>query len=82
MPQGLISGTPINQYASYSAMFCLLHSIISKEQHEKHLCKPSSHYRKYGEYARKMSAHILIREGHNASISAMLNSFHNIVSKA
>ena len=36
-PQGLIIGTPISQYASYSAMFCPLHSYISKEQHEKHL---------------------------------------------
>jgi len=52
-PQGLIIGTPISQYASYSAMFCLLHS-ISKEQHKKHLCNPSSHYRKYGENAREM----------------------------
>jgi len=50
-PQGLIIGTPISQYTSYSAMFCPLHSNISKEQHEKHLCNPSSHYRKYGEYA-------------------------------
>ena len=53
-PQQLIIGTPISQYASYSAMFCPLHSNISKEQHEKHLCNPSSHYRKYGEYAREM----------------------------
>jgi len=51
VPQGLIIGTPISKYASYSAMFCLLHSNISKEQHEKHLCDPSSHYAKYGEYA-------------------------------
>jgi len=48
MPQGLIIGTPISQYALYLAMFCLLHSNISKEQHEKHLCNPSSHYGKYG----------------------------------
>ena len=47
MPQGLILGTPISQYASYSAMFCPLHSNISKEQHEKHLCNPSNHYGKY-----------------------------------
>ena len=43
-PQGLIIGTPISQYASYSAMFCPLHGNISKEQHEKHPCNPSSHY--------------------------------------
>jgi len=30
----------------------------------------------------KRAPHISIRESHNASISAMLNSFHNIVSKA
>jgi len=43
-PQGLTFGAPISQHASYSAMFCPLHSNISKEQHEKHLCNPSSHY--------------------------------------
>jgi len=42
------TGKPISQYTSYSAMFCPLHSNISKEQHEKHLCNPSSHYGKYG----------------------------------
>ena len=31
--QGLIIGTPISQYASYLAMFCPLHSNISKEQY-------------------------------------------------
>jgi len=49
-PQGLIIGTPISQYASYSAMFCPLHSNKSKEQLEKHLCNPSSHYGKHREY--------------------------------
>jgi len=48
--QRLIIGKPISQYALYSAMFCPLYSNISKEQHEKHLCNPSSHYGKYGEY--------------------------------
>ena len=28
-------------------MFCPLHSSISKKQHEKHLCNPSSHYGKF-----------------------------------
>jgi len=28
-------------------MFSPLYSNISKEQHEKHLCNPSSHYGKY-----------------------------------
>ena len=37
-PQWLIIGKPISQYASYKAMFCLLHSSIRIEQHEKHLC--------------------------------------------
>ena len=49
-PQRLIIGKPISQYTSYSAIFCPLHSIIGKEQYEKHLCNPSSHHRKYGEY--------------------------------
>ena len=48
--------TPISQYALYSAMFGLLHSNIRKEQHEKHLCNPSSHHWKYGEHACKMCA--------------------------
>ena len=55
-PQGLFIGAPTSQYTSYSAMFCLLHSNISKEQHEKNLCNPSSHYEKYGEYARETRA--------------------------
>jgi len=55
-PQRLIIGKPISQYASYSAMFCPLHSNIGKEQHEKHLCNPFSHYGKYGEYARETHA--------------------------
>ena len=50
-PQRLIIGKPISQYASYSARFCPLCSNISKEQHEKHRCNPSSHYGKYGEYS-------------------------------
>jgi len=53
-PQGLVIGIPISQYDSYSAMFCAFHSNISKEQHEKHLCNPSSHYGKYGEYTHEM----------------------------
>ena len=83
-PKRLIIGKPINQYASYSAMFCPLHCNIGKEQHEKYLYNPSSHYGKYGEYniLVKHVPHISIRESHNASISVMSNSFHNIVSKA
>jgi len=46
-----------SQYASYSAMFCPLYNNISKEQHEKHLCNPSSQYRKYGEYTRERVSH-------------------------
>ena len=47
VPQRLIIGKPISQYASYSAMLCPLHSNTGKEQHEKHLCNPPSHYGKY-----------------------------------
>ena len=54
--QGLIIGATISQYTLYSAMFCLLHSNISEEQCEKHLCNPSSHYGKYGEYAHEKCA--------------------------
>jgi len=49
--QGLIIGTLISQYALYSALLCSLHSSISKEQHEKYPCNPSSYNRKYGECA-------------------------------
>jgi len=81
VPQRLIIGKPISQYASYSAMFCLLHSNIGKEKHEKipHPCNPSSHYGKYEEYTRERVPHISIRESHSISISAMSNLFHHIV---
>jgi len=52
-PLRLIIGKPISQYALYSAMFCPFYSNISKEQHVNHLCNPSSHYEKYGEYTRE-----------------------------
>jgi len=58
-PQELIIGAPISQYTSYSAMFCPLHSNISKEQHEKHLCNPSSHYGEYEEYTHETCASYL-----------------------
>jgi len=78
-PQILIIGKA-STLRTQLRMFCLLHSNISKEQHKKHLCNPSSHCGKYGEYTHETC--ILIHESHNASISAMSNSFHNIVSKA
>jgi len=59
MHQRLIIGKPRSQYASYSAMVCPLYNNMSKEQHEKHLCNPSSHYRKYGEYSRETRASYL-----------------------
>ena len=49
MADGLISGALISQYALYSALLCSLNSSISKEQHEKYPCNPSSHNRKYRE---------------------------------
>jgi len=82
VPQRLIIGKPISQYVSYSAMFCPLHSNIGKEQHEKHLCNPSSHYGNTENILVKCAPHILICESHSISISAMANSFHNIISKA
>jgi len=77
----LITVKPISQYASYPAMFCPLHSNKGKEQHEKHLCNPSSCYGKYGEYTRETCTPYSICESYNVSISAMSNLFHNIVSK-
>jgi len=52
----LIIGKPVSQYASYSAMFCPLHSNLDKEQHDKYLCNPTSHYSNYGEYTRETHA--------------------------
>ena len=75
-PQWLIIGKLISQYTSYAAMFCLLHSGICKEQHEKHLCNSSSHY---GNSLEKCVPCISINESHNASISAMSNFFHCII---
>ena len=49
-PQWLIIGRPISQYASSAAIFCLLHSYISIEEHEKHLYNPSTCYAKYGRF--------------------------------
>jgi len=61
-PQRLIMGKPISQYALYSAMFCPLYSNISKEQHEKHLCNPSSHTENTENIPVKCVPHIFIRE--------------------
>ena len=61
---------------SYSAMFCLLHSNIGKEQHEKYLCNLSSHTENTENILVKHAPHISIRESHSVSISAMANSFH------
>ena len=44
-----IIGAPISQYASYSVMF-------KQRTPWKHLCNPSSHSRKYGEYAHETHA--------------------------
>ena len=74
MPQWLITGKPMSQYTSYTAVFCPLHSSISIEQHEKHLCNSSSHYGKYGRFTREVRP---ISQCVNASISAILNSIHN-----
>ena len=54
--QGLIIGMNISQYALYSVKFCPLHSNISKEQHNKHLGNPSSHYEKHGKFVLEMCA--------------------------
>jgi len=71
--QWLIIGKPISQYPSYAAMFCLLHSSISKKPHEKHLCNPSSHYGNMEDSLAKHVPHISMHENHNALISAMSN---------
>jgi len=62
-PQKLISGNFISKHASYSAVFSLFHSNISKKkQHEKHLCNPSSQYGKYGRPFMKHAPHTLIQQ--------------------
>jgi len=78
-PQWLIIRKPISQYISYAAMFCPLHSSISIKQLKKHLCNPSSHYAKCGRFTREAPPHISMHESHNVLISAILNSFHNII---
>jgi len=45
--QSIISGKSVSQYASYSLIFSPLHSIMSREWHEKHLYNQFGHYRKY-----------------------------------
>jgi len=83
MPQGLIIRMPISQYVSCSAMFCLLHSNINKEQYEKHLCDPSSHLpmENTENLLVKCTPHISIHESQSTLISAMSNSFNNILNK-
>ena len=78
-PQRLIIGKPISQYASYSAMFCPL---IQQYKHKKHLCIHPAITENTENILVKRAPHISVRESHNASISSMSNSFHNIVSKA
>ena len=46
-PSYLISGKPDSQYALYSLIFRLLHSVINREEHEKYPYNQSSHNRKY-----------------------------------
>ena len=41
------------QYTSYSLIFSSLHSVLNGEQHEKHLYKQSSHYRKHRMFNRQ-----------------------------
>jgi len=64
--------------ALYAAMFCPLNSSIRIEQHEKHLCNQSNHYGNTEDSLVKRAPHISMHESHTASISALLNSFHNI----
>ena len=78
--QWLIIGKPISQYTSYAAMFCPLHRSISIEQHEKHLYTIHPAITENMEDSLvKQAPHILMSESHNASISAMSISFHNII---
>ena len=79
MPQGLIVGAPISQYASYSAMFCLLHSNIGKEQHEKHLCNPSSHYGDTENSVIKHAPHISMHEIHDASNVKLITLINEVI---
>ena len=44
--QLIISEKSVSQYTSYSLILSPLHSIINREQHEKHLYNKSSHYEK------------------------------------
>jgi len=65
----------------YVLFLSITQQCISKEQHEKHLCNLSSQCGSMKNSLEKRAPHISIWESHNASISAMTNSFHNIVNK-
>ena len=56
-PQRLIIEKPINQYALYAAMFCVLHSSISKKQHEA----PLHHYGNTEDSLMKRAPNILMQ---------------------
>ena len=69
---------PISQYTLYSAMFCLLHSNIRKNTAWK---APMQSIQPLSINSLvKCMHHFSLRESHYASITAMSNSFHNIIS--
>ena len=69
MPQRLVIGKPISQYASYSGMFCPLHSNIGKEQ----LKSISEIHPVITENAENILVKRAPHQSHNVSISAMSN---------
>ena len=76
VPQQLIIGKPINQYASYAAMFCLLHSSINiKSTSAIHPAITEN----IEDSLVMHVPHISLYESYNALISAISNSFHNII---
>jgi len=79
MPQRLIIGTLISQYALHSALLCSLYSSISKEQHDKSPWNLFSHNRKYGEYVCKTHVpKISYQKTHN-QVSFVLSYVFSII---
>ena len=73
-PQRLIIGKLISQYASYSALFCPLHSNIGKSSIKSIATIHPAFTENMENIIVECALLISIRESHNVSISEMLNS--------
>jgi len=74
-PQRLMIETPISQYASYTAMFCLLQGKNSM----KAPLQSIQPLWKYIRFTCEAYTHVLMCESRNTLISVISNSFHSII---